>query len=84
MFLMLQDMAVPHVLIAAGPRAGGNSKWYGRQVEVKCYRGHFARMHLDGLFPAKLVWLASAGCTGQREDYPSSRLNGWRDRYLAV
>ena len=67
MFLMLQDMAVPHVLVAAGARACGNSKWYGRQLEVKRYRGYFARMHLDGFLPAKLIGLASTGNADRRE-----------------
>ena len=78
MFLMLQDMAVPHILVAASPRAGGNSKWHGRQVEVECYGRHFARMHLDSLFPAKLVWLASTRAPVS-VNTPVYHANGWRD-----
>src|SRR5512140_3205981 len=54
--LMLEDVAVPHVLEAAGPRAGGRDELRrAGQVEPGDHVDHLARVHPDGLLPAGIV-----------------------------
>ena len=50
---VLQDVAVPHVLVAAGPRAGGNGERHRRQVELHDHRRDLAGVHLHRLLPAQ-------------------------------
>src|SRR5207302_5847845 len=58
---MLQNVAMPDVLIAASPGAHGNGKRQaGWQVELHDHGGAFAGIHAYGFLPALLVRLRPA------------------------
>src|SRR5216110_2334476 len=56
---MLEDVAMPHVLISAGPRTGRNHERHCGQLELHDHCCHFSRIHADGLFPSTLLWTGS-------------------------
>ena len=65
---MLQDVAVPHVLIPASPRAGRNGERHRRQGELHDHGGHLAGVHAHRLLPPQLgpVWTTRrAGVAGR-------------------
>jgi hypothetical protein len=65
-FLMFEDVAVPDVFVAAGPRTRRNCERHHREVELHKHRGHLARMHLHGFLPTVRLW---TDChSGRRED----------------
>src|SRR5262249_43120521 len=51
---VLQDVAVPDVLVAARPRAARHGKWRHRQFELHDDRDHLAWVHADRFLPAPL------------------------------
>ncbi len=61
---MLQDVAVPHVLVPAGSRAGRNGEGHLRQVEPHDHGGHLARIHAHRLLPPQLGPVRTTRRTG--------------------
>src|SRR5215203_6860046 len=53
--LVLQDMAMPHVLVAAGARAGWHEKRGRREIEFHDHGRALAWVHPDCFLPATLV-----------------------------
>ena len=61
---VLQDVAVPDVLIPVNivPCARVNGEGHLRQVKLHDHRGHFSRVHPDGLLPANFVGIRESFC----------------------
>ena len=58
MLFMIQDMAVPHILVPTSSRAGRNSERHFWEVEAHNHAGYLARVHTHRLLPPQLglVW----------------------------
>src|SRR5678816_652064 len=54
-FLVLQDVAMPHVFVAARARACRYGKGGARQIELHDHGGALAWIHPDRFLPAELV-----------------------------
>src|SRR4051794_23465918 len=61
MFFVLQDVAMPDVFIAAGPRTDGHYERCGREIELHQHGRAFAWVHPHRLFPTELIRLRSSG-----------------------
>src|SRR6516164_7168476 len=69
MFLMLQDVAVPHVLVPAGPWARNNGeRQIRREVEFHKHGGHLACVHAHCFLPTQFVRLWTDCHSGRREN----------------
>jgi hypothetical protein len=58
MLFVLEDVAVPHVLVTASPwafRNGGHIRRVGWKPELRDYGSQFDRVHTHGLFPTALL-----------------------------
>src|SRR6516165_2269180 len=66
-FFVFQDVAMPHVLIAAGAWTRRDGEGNARQIKAHDQACHRAREMHHGFLPADLIWLGWRG--GTREVY---------------
>src|SRR5450631_423799 len=64
--LVLEDVAVPHVLVATGAGAVWNVEWHRRERELHHHRGDLVRIHPDRILPTELRCVRTA-CGAQAD-----------------